>query len=115
MMDAHFPGIAFVYPRDVGACPGGRIAADWPTARRLTSPDRVTWAIGSFELYKSPGVDGIYPVLLQKGLGLLLEPLTKIFRACLAIGFVPGAWKTAKVVFIPKVGRVGHSTPKDYS
>ena len=38
--------------------------------------------------------------------------LTKLFRACLAIGYVPISWRTSRVALIPKSGKVGHA--KDY-
>ena len=41
-------------------------------------------------------------------------PLTKVFRACIALGYVPVTWRMSRVAFIPKGGRVGHSVPKDY-
>ena len=62
--------------------------------------------------YQSP--NGMHSVLLQKGFDVLEMPLTKIFRACIALGYVPVAWRMSRVAFIPKGGRVGHSVPKDY-
>jgi len=35
--------------------------------------------------FKSPGIDGIYPVLLQKGIHHLMYPLQKIYRASLVL------------------------------
>jgi hypothetical protein len=74
----------------------------------------VEWAIKTFELYKTPGIDGIYPILLQEGLKYLVGPLTKIFRASIALRYVPQVWKTTKVVFIPKPGKNGHIRAKDF-
>jgi hypothetical protein len=59
-------------------------------------------------------MDGIFPALLQEGREILVPYLVKIFRACLATGYVPIAWRQVKVVFIPKPGRNTHSRPKDY-
>jgi hypothetical protein len=59
-------------------------------------------------------MDGIFPALLQEGREILVPYLVKIFRACLATGYVPMAWRQVKVVFIPKPGRNTHSGPKDY-
>lgn len=33
----------------------------------LISTTRLDWTLKSFDLFKSPGQDGIFPVLLQKG------------------------------------------------
>jgi hypothetical protein len=53
---------------------------------------RVEWAIDFFAPYKSPGVDGIFPVLLQKEWEVVIPYLVRIFHACLAIGCVPAIW-----------------------
>jgi hypothetical protein len=50
-------------------------------------------------------MDGIFPALLQEGWEILVPYLVRIFRACLATGYVPMAWHQVKVVFIPKPGR----------
>lgn len=80
----------------------------------MVYPQAVEWAVGSFEPFKAPGPDGIYPILLQKGLSSLLGPLTKIYRASIALRHVPQKWRETKVVFIPKSGKNGHVRTKDY-
>jgi len=72
----------------------------------------VEWAIKSLKPYKAPGTDGIYPILIQKGLDILLSPLTKAFRASIALKYVPQAWGATKVLFIPKPGRMAISRPE---
>ena len=72
------------------------------------------WPIKTFEPYKAPGIDGIYPTLLQEGLEHLIGPLTKIFRASIALRYISKVWKTIKVVFIPKPGKNGHIYAKDF-
>ena len=74
----------------------------------------VVWAIDLFAPYKSPGMDGIFPALLQEGRGVLIPYLVNIFRACLATGYVPAKWRHVKVVFIPKPGRNSYSGPRDF-
>jgi hypothetical protein len=83
-------------------------------AAKVITFQRVEWAIDSFAPYKSPGADGIFPALLQQGRRILIPYLTRIFRACLATGFVPTAWRQVKVVFIPKPGRSSYCEPKDF-
>jgi hypothetical protein len=65
-------------------------------AKRVVTYRQVVWAIESFVTYKSPGMHGIFPALLQEG-RQVLAPCT-----CLAAGYVPLAWRQVKVVFIPK-------------
>jgi hypothetical protein len=69
---------------------------EWKLAAKVVYPSGVEWAIKSFEPYKAPGTDGIYPILLQDRLKCLVGPLTKVFRASIALRHVPQVWKTTK-------------------
>ena len=64
--------------------------------------------------FKSPGRDGIFPVLLQKGIHYLADPLQSIYRASLLLGYIPKSWCTAQVAFIPKPGRLDYTTAKAF-
>ena len=64
--------------------------------------------------FKSAGEDGIYPILLQKVLGQLLNPLCSIYRASLALGYIPNIWKLSRVVFLPKPGKTDYATAKSF-
>jgi hypothetical protein len=86
----------------------GRLAA------RVVTYRRVEWAIDSFAPYKSPVVNGVFPALLQEGREVVIPCLVRIFRACMATGYVPAIWQQVKVVFIPKPGRNSYSGPRDY-
>jgi hypothetical protein len=81
---------------------------------RVVTYRRIEWAIDSFAPYKSPGVDGIFPALLQEGREVVIPYLVRIICACLATGYVPAIWRVVKVVFIPKPGRNSCSGPRDY-
>jgi hypothetical protein len=83
-------------------------------ATKVVTYRRVEWAINSFAPYKSPGVDGIFPAMLQQGREILIPHLIRIFRACLATGYVPTAWCQVKVVFIPKPSRNSSPGPQDF-
>ena len=72
------------------------------------------WAIDSFAPYENPGMEGIFPALLQQGREVVIPYLFRIFRACLVAGYVPAIWRQVKVVFIPKPGRNSYSGPIDY-
>jgi hypothetical protein len=96
----------------VAACRAKRM--EWRVAARIITYHRVGRAINSFASYKSPGVDGILPALLQEGQEILIPYLVKIFHACLATGYVPAIWHQVKVVFIPKPGRYSYYRPKDF-
>jgi hypothetical protein len=61
---------------------------DWRLDTRVVTYRRVEWAISSFAPYKSPGVDGIFPALLQQAREVVIPYLVRIFCACLATGYV---------------------------
>ncbi|XP_018573638.1 uncharacterized protein LOC108912742 [Anoplophora glabripennis] len=65
--------------------------ADWLLAEELIGDEAVTWAVNEFEPYKAAGPDGVFPSLLQRGLDILLPCTVRVFRASLAMGYVPQA------------------------
>jgi len=54
------------------------------------------------------------PALLQEEREVLLPHQVRIFRSCLATGYVPVSWRQVKVVFIPKPGRSSCCGPRDF-
>ena len=80
----------------------------------IVDETRTTWAINTLKPYKSPGLDGVVPALLQWGCSQLVPHLVWIFRACITLTYVPLQWREVKVVYIPKPGRSDYSTPKSY-
>ena len=48
----------------------------------ICSLEKMERAINEFLPFKAPGPDGIYPVLLQKKAGIVLEIYTKPFFKC---------------------------------
>jgi hypothetical protein len=93
---------------------GGYKPKVWRLAPKVVHPSGVEREINTFEPYKAPCTDGIYPILLQEGLKCLLGPLTKVFRASIALRHIPQVWKATKVVLIPKPGKNGHIHAKDF-
>jgi hypothetical protein len=47
--------------------------------------------------YKNPGMGGIFPALLPEGRSIV-PYLVRIFRTCLATGYVPARWRQVNVV-----------------
>jgi len=85
---------------------------DWRVAKHTITEDRIRWAIETMDLYKSPGEDGIFPSLLQKGLPYVLTPICQIYRACIANSYIPQVWRHARVLFLPKPGKIDYTTAK---
>jgi hypothetical protein len=70
--------------------------------------------INTFKPFKSAGTDETVPTLLQQGVDYLMTHLGRIFRACLARGYIPIAWRQVKVTFIPKPGKANYTNAKAY-
>jgi hypothetical protein len=71
-------------------------------------------ALGIFKSFKSTGTDGIVEVLLQQEAEHVLPHLCRIFRVCMAYGFIPTDWRQVKVTFIPKPGKLDYTEAKAY-
>jgi len=109
LLDTHFPGnIPHTKNKNNSSHNQQVSSEDWNMAKKIV------WAVSLFAHYKSPGIDGIFPVLLQKGLDILIETLVKIFRAWIAYGYIPVQWRTSRVVFVPKPGRVDYTLVKSF-
>lgn len=116
LFEIHFPGCTeaqtcttrtFVYDNNENTERKSNI-------RDIITIDKLEWAVNSFSPYKSPGLDGIYPIMLQKSFDIIGILMMEIYQACLDLQYFPTAWKETKVVFIPKAGKIQHFSPKDY-
>ena len=70
----------------------------------IFTEENVNWAMKSFKSFKSPGVDGIFPALLQRASDIVMNPLIVMFKCSLSLGYIPFGWCKARVTFIPKAG-----------
>lgn len=117
LLNTHFPGNTLVGNSDTQCTVSNHIEHSESQQRcinNIVNYNRVKWAINSFEKYKSPGLDNIYPVMLQKGWEILGEHIVNIYKACLKLSYVPDEWKKVKVVFIPKPGKEDYTSPKSF-
>jgi hypothetical protein len=71
----------------------------------LLAMRNVKWACFSFQPHKSPGINGIMPIMLQQDFELLRGKPLILLRASLALGYFPMSWRHIRVVFIPKPGK----------
>ena len=78
---------------------------------KVINIEAVRASIRSFKPFKAPGYDGIYPVLLQKGLDIIEQDIMKIYRMCLGEGRSPSVWLDTRVAFIPKPGKKDYTDP----
>lgn len=71
----------------------------------MTTPSEVRNHIRSLKSRKSPGDDSVHNLLLKNMPQKCLVLLTKIINSCMKISYFPLAWKTAKVIALPKPGK----------
>lgn len=139
MMQTHFPCSTFIYKSD-GNVAGdttsdeesrmtplqettvensninlhSALCTAWKKADEIFTKTKVEWAISSFNPFKSPGRDGIYPAFLQKSGGLFTSCLSNMFKASLTLGYIPKSWRQVRVVFIPKANKKDKTSPKSF-
>ena len=92
-------GLELQFPKWTGS------REDWALSKAVISYDKLKWAVFSFQPYKSPGMDGMMPIMLQQGFEMLAGKLLMLLRASLAVGYMPISWRHTRVVFIPKPGK----------
>ena len=78
------------------------------------SLDKIKLALNSFKDKKTPGPDGMKPIIFKHFPESILKLLQLIYKAVIKLHFTPTIWKDAKVIFIPKPGKIDYSTPKSF-
>ena len=75
---------------------------------------KVRKALDGFEKKKSPGTDGIKPVLFEHLDVDTVMYLIKIFKSSIFLAYTPRKWRETKVIFIPKPGKTDYRVAKAY-
>ena len=76
------------------------------------SIDLLGKVFNKFKSKKSPGTDGLKPIVFKHLNSNYLKFLTEYYEAMLHFSFTPTKWKEARLIFIPKPGRISYKTPK---
>jgi len=113
LMQAHFPGTKSVETSEPQPIRTPN-ATDWNLAETIVTNRRLEWAISTFKPYKSPGSDGLYPIVMQKASRGIMKPMKRIMQAVLAMGYIPESWRKVLVKFIPKPGRATYDQASSY-
>jgi hypothetical protein len=79
--------------QNLGICERITNRGDWNLTRHVINHSKIRWALGILKPFKSAGTDGIVLLLLQQGAKHVVAHLCHIFRACMAYGFIPTAWR----------------------
>ena len=81
---------------------------DWIT------PQLIVTALGGFEKKKSPGPDGIKPLIFEHLPPEFISALELVYKSCIHLGYTPKLWKKTKVIFISKPGKESYDKPKSF-
>ena len=76
--------------------------------------DLVVESLHKFEHKKSPGPDGLKPIIFQYFPDNIFDEIAFIYKGCVALAFTPSAWRNSKVVFIPKPGKSDYTLPSSF-
>ena len=71
-------------------------------------------AVFRCEPYKAPGMDGIYPAMLQQGWNFIRPWLLHIYTASIRYGYIPTIWGESRGCFLPKPGKTNYTETKSY-
>lgn len=63
---------------------------------RLINQSKIRWVVFGFCPFKAPGVDEIFPALLQQGFNMLTSPFCKLLMASVVLGYLPVRWRKKK-------------------
>ena len=117
LLDTLAPGSREVYYSKAAEEPNDNTAV-LPTHDEIVSSicslEKMERAINEFLPFKTPGPDGIYPVLLQKGWNSIRNIYQTIFQICLKYSYVPKVWKKWTGIFIPKPGKENYHKVKSF-
>ena len=81
---------------------------DWITMPLLKQ------ALGGFEKKKSPGPDGIKPLVFEHLPDEFLRTLMAAYKSSIHLGYTPKLWRETKVIFISKPGKESYDKPKSF-
>ena len=120
LIDTHFPGsipVDKVKRNDydhVGLAREEDLSRGTKEFAGFITPEKVMKAIRTFSSDKAAGPDGIKPQVLRHFGPRAIDKLTRIYRACITLGFVPLEWRRSRVIFLPKPGKSDYTVPKAF-
>ena len=77
-------------------------------------PNEIIGTIKNLRSKAASGLDGISCLVLKYCLFILLPFLLRLYNGSLQLGYVPVAWRKAKVIALKKPGKTDYSAVKSY-
>ena len=81
---------------------------DWITAQKITQ------ALAGFEKKKSPGPDGLKPLIFEHLPKEFITVLEVAYKSAIHLAYTPKLWKKTKVIFISKPGKESYDKAKSF-
>ena len=78
------------------------------------NPALVIQALTKFKPNKAAGPDGLKPIIFRHLPHNIINAITILYKACIALGHTPSKWRDTKVIFLPKPGKPSYDIPKAY-
>ena len=104
LFDSHFPqSTQMTYPHYVHK--HHRVAEMEGRHPDIVSDDLVRQAFSEFQSKKTPGPDGLKPVVLFHLPPNTIRLITVVYKSCLTLRYTPRLWRDCYVIFIPKPGK----------
>ena len=74
----------------------------------------IVQAMAGFQAKKSPGPDGLKPVIFPHLPDNFISYINFLYKCCVKFSFTPTKWKDTKLIFIPKPGKKAYNIAKSY-
>ena len=114
LLEAHFPAATAVPHVQYTAEGAVDLAHVRDKFKQWVSETLIVRALRKFDLKKSPGPDGLKPIIFKYLPANVISFLADIYICAFALQYTPKLWKETKVIFIPKPGKSDYSTPKSF-
>ena len=88
LMNSHFPDSS-ENTNDIYDSFTGNQHSSPDIVETIVTVEGIKWAVNTFQAFKSPGPDGIFPALIQQSLELIMPWLITLFKASLELGYIP--------------------------
>ena len=114
LISTHFPAATTTTPPRYTPEPKHHLSVISGQYDEWINPDLVREALGGFEDKKSPGPDGLKPIVFKYFNFTILEYISLIYRVSIYLNYTPRLWKETDVIFIPKPGKDEYNKAKSF-
>jgi len=113
LVETHFPNATEIqdtqYNEDTTTL---RFLLEWNPS--WITYERMEKALAGFHNKKSPGTDGLKPIVLKHLPNNIKSQLLTLYKGIIKLKFTPTIWKGSNLIFIPKPGKITYKKPKSW-